>query len=129
METVTADSQESERGSDAGEHADPSLGIAAYPLAIPLMASPAALVAVTATIAESKDMSPILAMTGVIAIIHLVDLLALRACRLIVALLNPEILLVAAKVLAVLLTGLAVELILTGITDFGPIAKALTGTH
>ena len=56
---------------------------------------------------------------------HDAVLLSLRSCRHIVAVVNPEILMVAAKVLSVVLTGLAVELILTGITQFEPIAAAL----
>jgi multiple antibiotic resistance protein len=125
VETITAEPHDPESDGSANRHTDPSLSIAAYPLAIPLIASPAALVAVTAIIAESKDMTPILGMVGVIVIIHLVDWIALRSCRHIVSILNPDILMVAAKVLSVLLAGLAVELILTGITDFGPIAAAL----
>lgn len=129
VQTVIAEPHQlQDEGAEATSN-DPSLDIAAYPLAIPLMASPAALVAVTAFMAESQEWTLILEMVGVIAGIHLLNLFSLRSCRHIVAVLNPEILMVAAKVLAVLLTGLAVELILTGITDFKPIAEALKAAH
>ena len=125
VETVTSRPHELQDESTGAACKDPSLDIAAYPLAIPLMASPAALVAMTATIAEIREWTPIVEMVGVIAGIHVLNFFTLRSCRHIVAALNPEILMVAAKVLSVLLTGLAVELILTGITQFEPIAEAL----
>ncbi len=128
VETVTSKPQDFQDESADTTCKDPSLDIAAYPLSIPLMASPAALVAVTATIAESPDWTPIFEMVGVIAGIHVLNFFTLRSCRHIVKVLNPEVLMVAAKVLSVLLTGLAVELILTGITQFGPIAAVLNRT-
>lgn len=125
VETITSKSDRLEGESAKAASEDPPLDIAAYPLAIPLMASPAALVAVTATIAESQGWTPIWGMVGVIAGIHALNFIILRSCRHIVAVVSPEILMVAAKVLSVLLTGLAVELILTGITQFAPISTAL----
>jgi multiple antibiotic resistance protein len=125
VETITSRPHELHDESTETACKDPSLDIAAYPLAIPLMASPAALVAVTSTIVESQEWAPILKMVGVIVGIHVLNFFSLRSCRHIVAVVNPEILMVAAKVLSVVLTGLAVELILAGITQFEPIAAAL----
>jgi multiple antibiotic resistance protein len=127
VETVTSKSDKLEGESAEAGTENPPVDIAAYPLAIPLMASPAALVAVTATIAESRDWTPILGMVGVIVAIHALNFIILRSSRHIVSMVSPEILMVAAKVLSVLLTGLAVELILTGVTQFAPIAAALKG--
>lgn len=125
VETATSSPNTLEGESTDVSCDNPPADIAAYPLAIPLMASPAALVAVTATIAESREWTPLIAMVGVIAGIHVLNFIVLRSSRHIVAVVSPEILMVAAKVLSVLLTGLAVELILTGITQFEPIAAAL----
>jgi multiple antibiotic resistance protein len=102
-----------------------SLDIAVYPLAMPMMATPQGLVALTAITAAQ----PNLLWVGVIALIVLAIMALNLACLLsadrIIKAIGPSGLQIIAKVAGVLLTGLAVQLMILGFRDLGLIDAAL----
>jgi len=102
-----------------------SLDIAVYPLAIPMMATPQGLVALTAIAAAQ----PNLLWVGLLALIVLAIMALNLACLLsadrIIKAIGPSGLQVIAKVAGVLLTGLAVQLMILGFRDLGLIDPAL----
>jgi multiple antibiotic resistance protein len=110
-------------GSPGEEHAGPSLDIATYPLAIPLMASVSGLVAIVSLLAQRDDLGALLYLAGVIVAIMALNYLCLRSCKYIVQAVGPTALQVIGKIVGVILASLAVELILIGLTGLGLIAK------
>jgi multiple antibiotic resistance protein len=102
-----------------------SLDIAVYPLAMPMMATPQGLVALTAITAAQ----PNLLWVGVLALIVLAIMALNLACLLsadrIIKAIGPSGLQIIAKVAGVLLTGLAVQLMILGFRDLGLIDAAL----
>jgi multiple antibiotic resistance protein len=102
-----------------------SLDIAVYPLAMPMMATPQGLVALTAITAAQ----PNLLWVGVLALIVLAIMALNLACLLsadrIIKAIGPSGLQIIAKVAGVLLTGLAVQLMILGFRDLGLIDPAL----
>ena len=119
----------SEQGSDDDgespdkQNAEPSLDIATYPLAIPLMASVSGLVAIVSVLAQRNDLPSVLFLTSVIAVIMVINYICLRACQAIVRILGPAVLQVTGKVMGVLMAALAVELMLMGLVSLGIVAK------
>ncbi len=110
-------------GGPQEKNAQPSLDIAAYPLAIPLMASVSGLVAIVSLLAQSDDLGALLFLAGVIVAIMAINYVCLRCCRYIVRAVGPAALQVVGKIMGVILTALAVELILMGLIGLGLIAK------
>ena len=110
-------------GSPEEKNAEPSLDIAAYPLAIPLMASVSGLVAIVSLLAQRDDLGALLFLAGVIVAIMAINYLCLRSCRYIVQAVGPAALQVVGKIMGVILAALAVELILMGLIGLGLIAK------
>jgi multiple antibiotic resistance protein len=102
-----------------------SLDIAVYPLAMPMMATPQGLVALTAITAAQ----PNLLWVGVLALLVLAIMALNLACLLsadrIIKAIGPSGLQIIAKVAGVLLTGLAVQLMILGFRDLGLIDAAL----
>ena len=110
-------------GSPDEKNAQPSLDIAAYPLAIPLMASVSGLVAIVSLLAQRDDLGAMLFLAAVIVAIMAINYLCLRSCQYIVRAVGPTALQVVGKIMGVILTALAVELILMGLIGLGLIAK------
>jgi multiple antibiotic resistance protein len=106
-----------------GGDAEPSLDIAAYPLAIPLMASVSGLVAIVSVLAQGKAFSELLFLVVVIVGIMAINYVCLRSCQLLVKAVGPVALQVIGKLMGVILTALAVELMLMGLTGAGILAK------
>lgn len=102
-----------------GKAIEPSLSMAAYPLAIPLMSSPAALVVIMSMVAQSDGYADLLPLIGLIAFFMVFDYICLRYSRAIASRMNPGVTMIIAKVLAVLLVGLAVELMFVGLNSWG----------
>lgn len=102
-----------------GEKLEPSINMSAYPLAIPLMSSPAALIVIIGMVAQSESYLDLLPMIGLIAFFMVLNYLCLRYCQAIASRMNPGVTMVVAKVLAVLLVGLAVELMFVGLNSWG----------
>jgi multiple antibiotic resistance protein len=121
-------------GSDYGidgsgeKRSEPTLKIATYPLAIPLMASVSGLVAIVSLLAQRDDLKALLFLTVVIVAIMTINYFCLRACRLIVRAVGPVALQVVGKLMGVILTSLAVELILMGLIGLGIVAKPAART-
>ncbi len=110
-------------GSAADKDAEPSLDIAAYPLAIPLMASSSGLVAIVSLIAQHDDIGSLLFLTGVIVAIMVLNFFCLLSCKYIVAAVGQAALQVVGRIMGVILAALAVELILMGLIGLGIMAK------
>jgi len=110
-------------GSPEEKNAEPSLDIAAYPLAIPLMASVSGLVAIVSLLAQRDDLGALLFLAGVIVAIMAINYVCLLYCRYIVRAVGPAALQVVGKIMGVILAALAVELILMGLIGLGLIAK------
>jgi multiple antibiotic resistance protein len=106
-----------------GKAGEPSLDIATYPLAIPLMASVSGLVAIVSLLAESDDPAALLFLLFVIVAIMALNYLCLRSCRYIVQAMGPAVLQVVGKLMGVILTALAVELTLMGLVGLGIVEK------
>ena len=98
---------------------DPPLDIAIYPLAIPLMASVSGLVAIVSILAQKDDLPSVLYLSAVIAAIMALNYVCLRSCQYIVKAAGPAVLQVVGKIMGVILTALAVELILMGLGGLG----------
>src|SRR5271165_1991618 len=125
LEMVMGSKQESKDGAGSPEeqNAQPSLDIAAYPLAIPLMASVSGLVAIVSLLAQRDDLGALLFLAGVIVAIMAINYVCLRCCRYIVRAAGPAALQVVGKIMGVILAALAVELMLMGLIGLGLIAK------
>jgi len=101
----------------------PSLDIAAYPIAVPLLASVSGLIAIVSLMAQlGKDLRGILYLSGVILTIMALNYVCLRACRHIARLVGPVALSVTSKIMGVILVALAVELMVMGLVGFGVMA-------
>ena len=98
-----------------------SLDIAVYPLAMPMMATPQGLVAITTIAASLRDLRwmglMILMVVGIMAI----NLACLLSAERITKAIGASGLLIITKVAGLLLTGLAVQLMIQGFTDLGVI--------
>jgi len=124
LEMVMGSKQVSKDGAASSEekNAQPSLDIAAYPLAIPLMASVSGLVAIVSLLAQRDDVGALLFLTGVIAAIMAINYVCLRSCKYLLRAVGPAALQVVGKIMGVILVSLAVELILMGLIGLGLIA-------
>ncbi|MGE5255471.1 MAG: MarC family protein [Hyphomicrobiales bacterium] len=116
LQTVIEDPEKTKAD---GKAIKPSINMAAYPLAIPLMASPAALIVIISIVAQSKTYADLLPLIGLIAFFMVFDYVGLRYCRAITSKMNLGVTLTVVKVLAVLLVGLAVELMFVGLNSWG----------
>jgi small neutral amino acid transporter SnatA (MarC family) len=93
--------------------------MSAYPLAIPLMSSPAALVVIISITAQSEGYAELVPLIALIGFFMVLDYFALRYCKVVARKMNPGVTMVIAKVLAVCLVGLAVELVFVGLNGWG----------
>jgi multiple antibiotic resistance protein len=125
LDMVTGGKQADKERVDSPEvkNAEPSLDIAVYPLAIPLMASVSGLVAIVSLLAQRNDLEALLFLAAVIIAIMALNYVCLRSCKYIVQAVGPAALQVIGKLMGVILTALAVELILMGLIGLGLIAK------
>ncbi len=127
LEMVSGDTSGNPGGdSSSGSPAvgrDPSLDIATYPLAIPLMASVSGLVAIVSLIAQRNDIEALLFLLAVIVSIMAINYICLRSCQRIVVAVGPTAIQVVGKIMGVLLAALAVELVLMGLTGIGLLVR------
>jgi multiple antibiotic resistance protein len=125
IEMVTGSKQGSREDGESPDkqNAEPSLDIATYPLAIPLMASVSGLVAIVSVLGQRDDLPAVLFLSGVIAGIMVINYICLRSCQPIVRILGRATLQVVEKVMGVLMAALAVELVLIGLVSLGIVAK------
>lgn len=97
----------------------PSIDIASYPLAVPLMASPQGLVAITTIAASRPGLRNALVLLALVLGVMAVNLLVLLSADKIFARISPAILKVAMRILGLLLCGLAVQLVIFGLMQLG----------
>lgn len=103
-----------------GPPGQPSIDIAAYPLAVPLMASVSGLVAIVSLIAEmGKDLQGLLLLSAGIMAIMALNYVCIRSSRVLVTFLGPAVLQVISKIMGSILVALAIELIYKGLLGFG----------
>jgi multiple antibiotic resistance protein len=81
----------SNNGADGsvGKKGEPSLDIATYPLAIPLMASVSGLFAIVSLLEQRDDLAALLFLTVAIAVIMTINYFCLQACQFIVRAAGP----------------------------------------
>jgi len=110
-------------GSDShGEPAAPTMALAVFPLAVPLIATPQGLVAIVAITAAAPDFRFVMIIAAIVLAIMAFNAVFLVMADKIIKLLGPAVLQVVAKVFGVLLTGLAMQLFILGLQDLGLIA-------
>jgi multiple antibiotic resistance protein len=103
---------------DAGAPATPripSLDVAAFPLAVPLMASPQGLVAIVAIVAAEPGWGTRLLVLGLVLLQMAVNLMLLLFADRIFSKISPAILKVVMRIFGLLLCGLAVQLVIVGL--------------
>lgn len=105
-----------------GESLSLSPNLAVYPLAMPLMSSPAVLIVIITLVGESEGFMPLLPLIAMTALIVAVDYLFMRNCLAIARALSPPVTIALGKVVAILLVGLAVELMFVGLNSWGVIS-------
>jgi multiple antibiotic resistance protein len=116
----------SEKKADGGD-ALPSADIAIYPLAMPLMATPQGLVAITTIVAAKDSVGQLIAMAVMVLVIMGVNLaILLSADGLLKG--GGGAMVVVGKVVGLLLAALAIQLMISSFRDLGVIAAA-TGAH
>jgi multiple antibiotic resistance protein len=112
-------------GHDDGEKPKAvSLDIAVYPLAMPMMATPQGLVAITVATAAMTAVWQIVVIAVIVLAIMGFNLVCMLAADRIIRALGPSTLQIIAKIAGLLLTALAVQLMILGLTDLGLIDGA-----
>jgi len=101
----------------------PSMDIAAFPLAVPLMASPQGLVAIVAIEATLKGMTEVGILVALILSIMAINVVLLLAADRIFAKIPPAFLKVVMRIVGLMLCALAVQLIIYGFDGLGLIPK------
>ena len=110
-------------GSDShGTPAAPTMALAVFPLAVPLIATPQGLVAIVAITAAAPDFKFVMIIAAIVLAIMAFNAVFLVMADKIIKLLGPAVLQVVAKVFGVLLTGLAMQLFILGLQDLGLIS-------
>ena len=97
----------------------PSLDVAAFPLAVPLMASPHGLVAIVAIEATLQGMTEAAIFVALILSVMAINLVFFLAADRIFAKIPPAILKIVLRVVGLLLCALAVQLIIFGFDGLG----------
>jgi multiple antibiotic resistance protein len=101
--------------------------IAIYPLAIPLMASPSGLV-VCVTLSAGLPIVPgVLWMLAALVVVMAINILVRLNIKGIVRAVGPNAMLISGKVVGILLAALALQLMISGLTELGLVQEA--GTH
>ena len=103
--------------------------IATYPLAMPMMATPIAIVILTTVSARfSDDTETLLLMAVVLAVVMVINLLVLLFESAILKYISPDMINVAGRILGLLLAAMAVQAILNALQELGLIVLK-TGAH
>ncbi|MCX5495574.1 MarC family protein [Kaistia dalseonensis] len=119
-----------------GEHKDevgdalPSTDIAIYPLAMPLMATPQGLVAITAIVAETQTFGQKLVIAAIVLGIMALNLAILLSAGFLFKGGNASgRQVVVSKVMGLLLSALAIQLMISAFRDLGVIAPLAAAAH
>ena len=106
----------------------PSLDIAAYPLAVPLMASPQGLVAIVTISVAKPGLLNTLVLLGLVLVQMGINMAFLLAADRIFKKVSPAVLKVVMRIFGLLLCGLAVQLVILGMQKLGVLpAERLRG--
>jgi len=114
--------EDPERAKQEGKSAALSQNMAVYPLAMPLMSSPAVLILIVSLVGASKGFMQLIPLIVSIAIVMVIDYLFMRNCLKIAKALSPPVMLTLGKIIAILLVGLSVELMFVGLNGWGLVA-------
>lgn len=106
--------------------AELSTNIAVYPLAMPLMATPQALVAITTFTAADPGIREMLMILGLILVLMVFNFFFLLGAHKILKVIGPAALKVVAVVVGLLLSALAIQLVIWGLTDLGVLEEIST---
>jgi multiple antibiotic resistance protein len=102
-----------------------TLDVAVYPLAMPMMATPQGLVAITAITAAATNTAQVVGIAVIVLAIMAFNLICLLGANRIRKALGPSTLKIIEKVAGLLLTALAVQLMILGFTDLGLIERVV----
>lgn len=111
--------EDPERAKQEGKSAALSQNMAIYPLAMPLMSSPAVLILIVSLVGASEGFLQLIPLIVSTAVIMVIDYLFMRNCLRIAKALSPAVMLTLGKIIAILLVGLSVELMFVGLNSWG----------
>jgi len=111
--------EDPERAKKEGRSVSLSPNMAVYPLAMPLMSSPAVLILIISLVGASDGFLPLIPLIVSTAVIMVIDYLFMRNCLRIARALSPAVMLTLGKIIAILLVGLSVELMFVGLNSWG----------
>lgn len=106
----------------------PSRDIAIFPLAMPMMATPQGLVAITVLVAGRQSYTDVLVIVVILLAIMAFNLVCMLSADRIISAIGPAALQVIAKIAGLLLTALAVQLMISAFRDLGLIAPVVGAT-
>ena len=119
MQTIVEDP---ERAKQEGRSIKLSPNMAVYPLAMPLMSSPAALILIISLVGASDGFGPLIPLIVSTAVIIVIDFVFMRNCLKIARALSPAVMLTLGKIIAILLVGLSIELVFVGLDSWGVVS-------
>ena len=119
IQTILEDPQ---RSKQEGQSIKLSPNMSVYPLAMPLMASPAALILIISLVSSTDGFMPLIPLIICAALVVSIDYVFMRNCRKIASMLSPPVMLTLGKVIAILLVGLSVELVFVGLDAWGVVS-------
>ncbi len=119
LQTVVEDP---ERAKQEGKSAALSQNMAVYPLAMPLMSSPAVLILIVSLVGAADGFASLIPLIVSTAVILAIDYLFMRNCLKISKALSPAVMLTLGKIIAILLVGLSVELMFVGLNSWGVVS-------
>jgi multiple antibiotic resistance protein len=107
----------------------PTRDIAIYPLAMPMMATPQGLVAITVIIAGRQSYADVLVVVVILLAIMAFNLVCMLSADRIIRAIGPSALQLIAKIAGLLLTALAVQLMISAFRDLGLIERVIGAAH
>jgi multiple antibiotic resistance protein len=116
-----------EEGAEGEKPKALSPDIAVFPLAMPMMATPQGLVAITVIVAAQPSLLGVLVVIAALLAVMALNLLCLRSADRIIKAIGPAALQVIANVAGLLLTALAVQLMILGLRDLGVVGPKAAG--
>lgn len=102
----------------------PSLDIASYPLAVPLIASPQGLVAIVSISVAKPGLGNTAMLLGLVLLMMAINAAVLLGADRIFARAKPAVMKVVMRIFGLLLCGLAVQLVIVGLERLGVLAAA-----
>ncbi len=105
----------------------PSIDIAAYPLAVPLMASPQGLVAIVSISLAEPSFGNTVQLLLLVLLMMGINVTVLLGAEKIFAKVSPAVLKVVMRIFGLLLCGLAVQLVILGLQRLGVLPPGVAG--